>query len=124
MLLEEELTGTIIAAAIEVHRLVGPGLLESAYEKFLCHELRLRGLTVQHEVPVPVSYKGVSIDCGFRIDLLVNDKVIVELKAVERMHPIFEAQLITYLKLTGKRVGLIINFHVDVLTRGIVRRVV
>jgi GxxExxY protein len=124
MLLEEELTGTIIAAAIEVHRLVGPGLLESAYEKFLCHELRLRGLTVQNEVPIPVSYKGVSIDCGFRIDLLVNDRVIVELKAVERMHPIFEAQLITYLKLTGKRVGLIINFHVDVLTRGIVRRVV
>src|SRR5438046_564314 len=124
MILEEELTGNIIAAAVDVHRHFGPGLLESAYRRFLCHELALRGLQVQWEIPIPVTYKGVSLDCGFRIDVLVNDKVILELKSVERLLKIHEAQLITYLKLTGKRVGLLINFNVELLKQGIVRRVI
>jgi GxxExxY protein len=116
-------TSAIIAAAIEVHRLLGPGLLESAYEECLCHELHLRGLLFQRQVDLPVSFKGLKLDCGYKADLVVDDAVIVELKCVEKTHPVHEAQLLTYLKLSGKRVGLLINFNVPLLARGIVRRV-
>lgn len=114
----KELTAQIIGAAIEVHRVLGPGLLESAYEECLCHDLGLRNLSFRRQVPLPVIYKGVNLDCGYRLDLIVEDSVILELKCVDRLLPIHDAQLITYLKLTGKTVGLLINFYVDVLTRG------
>jgi len=116
-------TSPIIGAAIEVHRNLGPGLLESAYEECLCHELHLRGIDCKRQVPLPLLYKGLKLDCGYKIDLIVHDEVVLELKAVERLLPIHEAQLLTYLKLTGKRVGLLINFNVPLLTQGIVRRV-
>jgi GxxExxY protein len=123
-LLHEELTEKVIGAAIEVHRTLGPGLLESAYEECLCRELDLRGLTFQRQVPLPVEYKGVKLDCGYRLDLVVQDLVVLELKCVDHILPVHEAQLLTYLKLTGKRIGLIINFNVATLTRGgIVRKV-
>jgi GxxExxY protein len=116
-------TSPIIGAAIEVHRNLGPGLLESAYEECLCHELHLRGLDCKRQVPLPLLYKGLRLDCGYKIDLVVQDEVVVELKAVEKLLPVHEAQLLTCLKLTGKRVGLLINFNVPLLTQGIVRRV-
>ena len=116
-------TSPIIGAAIEVHRNLGPGLLESAYEECLCHELQLRGLDFKHQVPLPLLYKGLRLDCGYKIDLIVRDEVILELKAIEKLLPIHEAQLLTYLRLTGRRVGLLINFNVPLLTQGIVRRV-
>jgi GxxExxY protein len=123
-LLHEELTEKVIGAAIEVHRALGPGLLESAYEECLCRELDLRGLTFQRQVPLPVEYKGVKLDCGYRLDLVVQDLVVLELKCVDHILPVHEAQLLTYLKLTGKHVGMIINFNVSVLVRGgIVRKV-
>jgi GxxExxY protein len=123
-LLHEDLTEKVIGAAIEVHRALGPGLLESAYEECLCRELNLRGLAFQRQVPLPVEYKGVKLDCGYRLDLVVQDAVILELKCVEHLLPVHDAQLLTYLKLTGKRVGLIINFNVATLVRGgIVRKV-
>ena len=123
-LLHENLTEQIIGAAVEVHRALGPGLLESAYEECLCHELHLRGIRFQRQVPLPVEYKSVKLDCGYRIDLLIQDKIILELKCIERVLPVHEAQLLTYLKLTGKRVGLIMNFNVATLVRGgIVRKV-
>ena len=116
-------TSPIIGAAIEVHRNLGPGLLESAYEECLCHELHLRGLDFKRQVPLPLLYKGLKLDCGYKIDLIVHDEVILELKAVEKLLPIHEAQLLTYLRLTGKRVGLLINFNVPLLMQGIIRRV-
>jgi GxxExxY protein len=123
-LLHEKLTEQVIGAAIEVHRELGPSLMESAYEECLCHELHLRGLKFERQKPLPVRYKGVGLDCGYRIDLVVEDALILELKCVEHILPVHEAQLPTYLKLTGKRVGLILNFNVSVLTRGgIVRKV-
>jgi GxxExxY protein len=123
-LLHEELTEKVIGAAIEVHRALGPGLLESAYEECMCRELDLRGLAFQRQVPLPVEYKGVKLDCGYRLDLVVQEAVILELKCVDHILPVHEAQLLTYLKLTGKRIGLIINFNVSVLVRGgIVRKV-
>jgi len=124
MLYEKELTGNIIGAAIEVHRVLGPGLLESAYQACLAQEFMLQGIAFEREKPVPVFYKGIKVDCGYRPDFIVADKVIVELKAVESIHPIYEAQLITYLKLTQCRVGLLINFNVLLLKDGIMRRVV
>jgi len=117
-LLHKELTEKIIGAAIEVHKVLGPGLLESAYEECLCHELSIRGVAFQRQIPVPVVYKNVKLDCGYRIDLLVEDSIIVELKCVEKLLPVFDAQLLTYMKLTGKTVGLLFNFHTEVLTRG------
>lgn len=117
------LTENIIGAAIEVHRALGPGLLESAYKKCLCHELALRGVPYRAEYPLPVVYKNVSLDCGYQIDILVANTVVVELKAVERMHPVYEAQLLTYLRLGGWKVGLLINFHVPLLKKGIKRMV-
>jgi GxxExxY protein len=123
-LLCESLTEKIIGAAIEVHRALGPGLLESAYEECLCREFSLRGLAFQRQVPLPVEYKGVKLDCGYRLDLVVQDEVILELKCVEHLLPVHDAQLLTYLKLTSKRVGLIINFNVAALVKGgIVRKV-
>src|SRR4051812_41212138 len=108
MILHEELTEQIIGAAIEVHRALGPGLLESAYQQCLAHELTLRGFTVGFEVPLPVVYKGTRVDCGYRLDIVVNDAVVLELKSADKIIPIHEAQLMTYLRLSGKRVGLII----------------
>jgi GxxExxY protein len=116
-------TSPIIGAAIEVHRALGPGLLESAYEECLCYELRLRGLDFRRQAELPVVYKGIKLDCGYRLDLVVQGEVVLELKAVEKLLPIHEAQLMTHLKLAGKRVGLLINFNVPFLTQGIVRRV-
>jgi GxxExxY protein len=122
-LVAQDLTEQIIGAAIEVHKQLGPGLLESAYEECLCHELHLREIPFRRQVPVPVTYKGVNLDCGYRLDLLVDETVIVESKCVDQFNSVHEAQLITYLRLTGKRVGLIINFNVAVLSRGIMRKV-
>jgi GxxExxY protein len=116
-------TSPILGAAIEVHRHLGPGLLESAYEECLCHELYLRGLTFQRQLDLPVQYKGLKLDCGCRIDLLVQNEIILELKAVEKLMPIHQAQLLTYMKLARKSVGLLINFNVPLLTQGIIRRV-
>jgi GxxExxY protein len=116
-------TSHILGAAIEVHRHLGPGLLESAYEDCLCHELHLRGLSFGRQVDLPVEYKGLKLNCGYKIDLLVQYEVILELKAVEKLLPIHQAQLLTYLKLAHKKVGLLINFNVPLLTQGIIRRV-
>jgi GxxExxY protein len=116
-------TAPIIGAAIEAHRALGPGLLESAYEECLCHELHLRGRVFQRQVDLPVSFKGLKFDCGYKIDLIVDDLVVLELKCVEKILPIHQAQLLTYLKLSGKHVGLLINFNVPLLTQGIIRRV-
>ena len=118
-----ELTRTIIGAAIEVHRAIGPGLLKSAYEECLCRELSLRHIAFDRQKPLPVEYKGTKLDCGYRLDLLVAEAVVVEVKAVENIHPIHEAQLLTYLKLGGWKVGLLINFNVPVLRDGIRRLV-
>ena len=116
-----DLTGKVIGAAIEVHRILGPGLLESAYEECLCHELRLRKLPFERQKELPVEYKGVKLDCGYRLDIVVANRLIVELKACDSLKPIHEAQLLTYLKLTGIKVGLLINFNVPVLKEGIRR---
>ena len=118
-----EITEAVIGAAIEVHRAIGPGLLESAYVQCLCYELNLRKLPFLLELPVPISYKGLKLDCGYRVDLLVAETVVVEVKAVERIAPVHEAQLLTYLRLGGWKVGLLINFNVSLLRDGIVRRV-
>jgi GxxExxY protein len=116
-----QLTGQIIGSAIEVHKALGPGLLESVYEKCLCHEFGLRHMHYRNQQELPVEYKGVKLDCGYRIDLLVEDLVILELKSVNSLEPIHDAQLLTYLKLTGVKVGLLINFNVPVLKQGIKR---
>jgi|SRR5579872_340805 len=122
-LLSESLTEQIIGAAIEVHRELGPGLLESVYEECVCEELRLRGIPFRCQIALPVTYKGIETGGKYRIDLIVADEGLVELKSVERILGVHEAQLLTYLKLTGKRVGLLINFNVASLHRGILRRV-
>jgi len=118
-----DVTQQIIAAAINVHRELGPGLLESTYEACLVFELTERGLQVERQKALPVTYKGVRIDCGYRIDLLVEGQVIVELKAVQALDPIHEAQLLSYLKLSGRHVGLLINFNVKLLKEGLRRLV-
>jgi GxxExxY protein len=119
----EELTEKILGAAIEVHRALGPGLLESAYEECLCHELNLRCLRFVRQIKVPVTYKRINLDCGYQLDIMVEETVILELKSVERITSIHEAQLLTYMKLLNKPVGFIINFNVAVLRAGIVRKV-
>jgi GxxExxY protein len=119
----EDLTREIIGAAIEVHKTVGPGLLEGVYEECLCHELKLRNLGFERQLMVPIIYKGVALDCGYRLDLAVENTIILELKSADRIHPIFEAQLLTYMRLLQKAVGLLINFNVPVLRSGIVRKV-
>ena len=119
----EDLSSEVIAAAIEVHRELGAGLLESAYEECLCHELTLRTIPFERQVPQPVSYKGVLLDCGYRLDLLVAGKLGLELKSVAAIEPIHEAQLLTYLRLSRCKVGLLINFNVPLLKQGIIRRI-
>lgn len=118
-----EVTRAVIGAAIEVHRALRPGLLESAYEECLCRELSLREVAFKRQKSLPVTYKGVHLDCGYRLDLVVSDLVVVEIKAVEELHPFAEAQLITYLRLGGWNVGLLINFNTVFLKDGIRRRV-
>ncbi len=115
------LTGIIIGAAIEVHRILGPGLLESAYEACLVFELKHRGLKVEKQKELPLFYKNLELDCGYRLDLLVEDAVIVEVKAVNSIASIHHAQLTSYLKLSGCKVGLLINFNVEILRKGISR---
>ena len=115
------LSEKIIGFAIEVHRQLGPGLLESAYEECLCFELKQACISFQRQVPLPVVYKSVKLDCGYRLDLVIDRKIIVELKTVERLLPIHEAQLLTYLKLSGIRIGLLLNFNTAVLKDGIRR---
>ena len=116
-----DLTGEVIGAAIEVHKTLGPGLLESTYEECLCRELELRKISYERQKGLPIEYKGLRLDCGYRLDILVADKLIIELKACERLQPIHEAQLLTYLKLTGMKIGLLINFNVPMLKQGIKR---
>ena len=117
----DQISRRIIGAAIEVHRHLGPGLLESAYQSCLVFELRQVGLKVEEQKPLPVVYKQVKLDCGYRLDLVVEDEIIVEVKAIEKLLPIHEAQLLSYLRLTKKRVGLLMNFHVPVLKDGLKR---
>ena len=118
-----EVTEAVIGAAMEVHRALGPGLLESAYEECLCHELALRRIEFQRQVELPLIYKGVHLDCGYRMDVVVAGEVIVELKMVDELLPIHEAQLLTYLRLSGLHIGLLINFNVPYLKNGIRRLV-
>src|SRR5258705_11892417 len=117
------LTEIIIGSAIEVHRAIGPGLLESAYEQCLCHELSLRKIPFERQLDLPVKYKGILLDCGYRIDVLVQNLVVVELKSVDRLAPIHDAQMLTHLRLGGWQVGLLINFNVELLVDGIRRKV-
>ncbi len=118
---EDLLSNEIIGAAIEVHRLLGPGLLESTYEQCLCRELALRNIAFQRQQRLPLEYKGETLDCGYRMDMVVADMVVVEIKSVERFEPIHDAQLLTYLKLSGYKLGLLLNFNVPVLIRGLKR---
>lgn len=123
MLIEGDLTHAIRGAAMEVHRHLGPGLLESAYEECLCWELKERGIAFDRQVELPVTYKGQRLECGYRMDIVVDGRVLLELKSVAKLLPIHEAQTITYLKLSGIKVGLLINFNVPLLKDGIKRMV-
>ncbi len=116
-----ELTGAVIGAAIEVHKALGPGLLESAYEECLCRELQERKISFVRQKSLPVTYKGVKLDCGYRLDVVVEDAIVLEVKACSEIEEIHQAQLLTYLKLSGLNVGLLLNFNVPVLKDGIVR---
>jgi GxxExxY protein len=118
---EDRITDKIIGAAIEVHRVLGPGLLESAYEECLCYELSLRELKFKRQVPLPVAYKGIKLACGYKMDLLVDDFVVVELKTVESLLQVHSAQLLSYLRLSGKPVGLLINFNSPTIKSGLKR---
>jgi GxxExxY protein len=120
---ENELTHAIIGAAIEVHRRLGPGLLESAYRVCLAYELKKRDLDVVEEQPVPVVYDEIKLDCGFRADLIVNAQIVVELKAKQSIHPVDKAQVLSHLRLMKLRLGLLINFHEEKLTNGVHRTV-
>ena len=117
------LSSQVIGAAIEVHKILGPGLLESAYEECLAHELFLRGLSVERQKPLPMVYKGKPLDCGYRLDLVVENAIILELKSCDTIEPIHKAQVLTYLKLSGLSLGLLLNFNVPVMREGIVRLV-
>jgi GxxExxY protein len=117
----DDLTGRIIGCAMKVHTVLGPGLLESAYEACLCYELTKAGLKVEQQKPIPLVYEEVKLDCGYRLDLLVEDRIIVEIKAVESLSPLASAQLLTYLKLHHRKIGLLINFNVLHLRDGIKR---
>ncbi len=123
MLREEALTKDIIGVAIEVHRELGPGLLESAYEECLCHELSNQQISFRRQVGLPIKFKKVLLDCGYRLDLLVEEKVILELECVEEINDLHKAQLLTYLKLSKLQVGLLLNFNVPIMKEGIVRMV-
>lgn len=117
----DRVASIIVDAALKVHRALGPGLLESVYEACFTHELRLRELKVENQIPVPIVYEGLKLDSALRIDLLVNNLVVVELKSVEKIIPLYEAQLLSYLKLTSKQLGLLINFNVPLIKDGIKR---
>jgi GxxExxY protein len=119
----DALSNEIIGAAIEVHRYLGPGLFESAYEECLCYELGLRGINYERQVPLTLNYKGMNLDCAYRLDLLIDGLVVVELKSVGAIEPIHEAQLLTYLRLRNSWLGMIINFNVKMLRNGIKRLV-
>jgi len=121
---DNEITHQIIGAAIEVHKRLGPGLLESAYEECLAHELRSRNLSVDRQRGIPVVYKDVKLECGYRLDLLVEGRIVVELKSIESLGPTHEAIILTYLRLSGHHVGLLINFNVPVLKDGVRRFIV
>ncbi len=121
---DNEITHEIIGAAIEVHRLLGPGLLESAYEECMTKELTLRNLTVESQKPVPVVYKNVKLECGYRMDLLVESRIVVELKSVESLAAVHEAIILTYLRPSGHRLGLRINFNVNVLKERLKRYII
>ena len=115
------LSGAIIGACIEIHKAVGPGLLESAYRECLCYELSVAGLRFEREKPLPIQYKTVKLDCGYRMDVVVENLIVVELKNVERLAPIHSAQLLTYLRLAKLPLGLLINFNVPILAQGVKR---
>lgn len=117
----EELTNRVLSCAIEVHRILGPGLLESSYEQCLAHELEMNGIEFKLQHPVPVEYKGIKLDCGYRVDILVENSLILELKSIEETRSIHEAQLLTYMKLMRIKTGLLINFNVPTLRQGIKR---
>jgi GxxExxY protein len=117
----DQISNQVIGCALEVHRVLGPGLLESTYEQCLAHELSLAGISFKLQFPLPVKYKGIKLDCGYRIDLFVNDELIVERKSVDQIMGIHRAQLLTYMKLSGAKVGLLINFNVEMLKTGIKR---
>lgn len=114
-----ELSNKVIGCAIEVHKALGPGLLESAYQRCLCHELLLNNIAFEAEKPLPVEYKGCRLDCGYRIDILVENEIIFELKSVEKLHPIHEAQVLSYMKLGRIKYGFLINFNVTLLKDGL-----
>ena len=116
-----KLSSRIIGAAIEVHKVLGPGLLESAYEECICHELNIGGLSLERQKPLAVQYKRINLDCGYRLDVVVEDAIILELKSCEKIDPIHKAQLLTYLKLSGLKLGLLLNFNVTLMREGIVR---
>jgi len=116
-----DLSGAVIGAAIEVHTILGPGLLESVYEECLCRELELREIPYERQKELPIEYKGVKLDCGYRLDLVIQNAIILELKSCENIEPIHKAQLLTYLKLSGLNLGLILNFNVPLMRNGIVR---
>lgn len=118
---ENEISNKIIGCAIEVHRQLGPGLLESAYQECLCYELIAAGLSVQKELPMPIVYKNIKLDHGYRIDILVENKVVIEIKTVEAFNDVHTAQVLTYMKLGNYKLGLLLNFHVMVLKNGIKR---
>ena len=115
------MSSKIIGAAIEVHKNLGPGLLESTYEECLCFEMTLRGLSFKRQDPLPIVYKGTKLDCGYRLDIIVENAVIIELKACDKIEPIHRAQLLTYLKLSGLNLGLLLNFNTPVMRDGMVR---
>ena len=116
-----KLSSRIIGAAIEVHKILGPGLLESAYEECICYELSIGGLSLERQKPLAVQYKGISLDCSYRLDVVVENSIILELKSCEKIEPIHKAQLLTYLKLSGIKLGLLLNFNVTLMREGIVR---
>jgi len=120
-MLINQLTKTIIGSAIEVHRILGPGLLESAYEECLAYEISNQGLIVEKQIPVPVTFKNIQLACGYRIDLLVENCVVIELKSIDELAPVHEAQILTYMKFANKKIGLLINFNVALLKDGIRR---
>ncbi len=117
----DELSNRIIGAAIEVHKVLGPGLLESSYEQCLCHELYLRSISFERQKELPIVYKKITLDCCYRLDVVVEDTIILELKSCEKIEPIHRAQLLTYLKLSGKSLGLLLNFNTPYMREGIVR---
>lgn len=121
MTTENEISNEVIGSAIEVHRNLGPGLLESAYEECLCYEFERRGIRYERQKSLPITYKDTKLDCGYRLDVVVNDLVILELKAIDQIQPIHSAQVLTYLKLSNLKLGILINFNVTVLKNGIKR---